>query len=272
MGGSAGSTSGEPLLRWAGSKRKLLPILQESCPETFGRYIEPFAGSACLFFQLRPALAVLADLNTHLIDMYREVRKDSLAVWRHLSRLPLGEASYYEIRHYFASCPPGPKKAAIFIYLNRFCFNGLYRTNNAGVFNVPYGGIRNGKLPDRSELRRVSQSLAKVILEHGDFEEIVRRNVTKGDLVYMDPPFTIENRRAITYFGTSTFSPKDEQRLTALLDDIDSARASFVLSYAHTPRLNKLFKKWNRRKVSVRRNIAGFAGARRMAFEMLVTN
>ena len=140
------------LLRWAGSKRKLLPKLINYCPPVFDTYIEPFAGSARLFFQLQPRRAVISDINPHLIQMYGHLKRNSDDVWRALSSLPIGEPNYYTLRSEFNRSENSPRKAALFIYLNRYCFNGLYRTDLDGRFNVPFGGKRNGKLPHRQGL------------------------------------------------------------------------------------------------------------------------
>lgn len=140
-------TGAVPFLRWAGSKRKIIPILLDLAPAKFARYVEPFAGSACLFFALRPAQAILSDINVELINTYQTLKANVEGVIKHLSLLNCGEEEYYRIRSQANSKMTNEKRAARFIYLNRFCFNGLYRTNKQGKFNVPYGAHKAGNLP-----------------------------------------------------------------------------------------------------------------------------
>src|SRR5260370_41753763 len=131
-------------LRWAGSKRKLLPILLDAAPKKFDRYVEPFAGSACLFFALGPRRAVLADINEELVNTYRALKTDVEGVIEHLAAFKCSKKEYYLVRSESLLGMPKQRRAARFIYLNRFCFNGLYRTNKQGGFNVPYGGYKSG--------------------------------------------------------------------------------------------------------------------------------
>jgi DNA adenine methylase len=133
-------------LRWAGSKRLTLNVLKASCPNRIeGRYIEPFAGSACLFFDLQPNEAILGDLNRELICAMREIRRDVYRVLECVRRLPRGKTGYYRVRSLSTYQLCEAEIAARFIYLNRYCFNGLYRTNLKGNFNVPYGPPKAGK-------------------------------------------------------------------------------------------------------------------------------
>src|SRR5713226_3861706 len=129
----------QPLLRWAGSKRQILPILAKYWNDGFNRYVEPFVGSACLFFHLGPPAALLGDINDELLGTYRYVRFRYSEVSNLLHKMRKGEREYYKIRALKANQLSPAKRAARFIYLNRYCFNGLYRTNGNGSFNVPFG-------------------------------------------------------------------------------------------------------------------------------------
>jgi DNA adenine methylase len=161
--------------------------------------------------------------------------------------------------------------AARFLYLNRFCFNGLYRTNRQGRFNVPYGAPKNDNLPNLSQLRSCSRLLARACLVDKDFR-ITLSMVKKGDFVYLDPPYAMSRRRVFVEYGKSPFSDRDLSHLTALLADIDRRGAVFVLSYADSREAREHFGKWKRRKFAVRRNVAGFSGARRNHYEIFVSN
>src|SRR6185295_4945248 len=143
------SSAVRPLLRWAGSKRKLLPKLVHYWGTGFSRYIEPFVGSGALFYALAPAGAVLSDLNGELIDALTTTRNKPDAVYDVLVTLRRGNKSYYALRAQDAATISIVERAARFLFLNRYCFNGLYRTDRFGRFNVPYGATKTGDIPDR---------------------------------------------------------------------------------------------------------------------------
>jgi DNA adenine methylase len=238
-------------------------------PEQHKRYVEPFAGSAALFFAVEPARALLGDLNGELVDAYKALRADPSGVHRHLVAFPIGKAAYLAVR---SSRKPDPAwRAARFIYLNRFCFNGLYRTNFQGDFNVPYGAPRNDHLPSQTELCATAELLRHARLLHADFRETLER-VKTADFVYLDPPYAISARRVFVEYGKEPFSTTDLHDLANLLTDIDRRGASFVLSYADSTEARAAFKPWHRRRFLVRRNVAGFSGARRNHYEMFVSN
>jgi DNA adenine methylase len=261
----------KPFLRWAGSKRKLLPRLRAYWQPHHKRYIEPFAGSAALFFEINPQKALLGDINADLVDMYHCVCRHPLAIHRALTRLRVGKRAYYQIRSQDPAslCPVA--RAARFIYLNRYCFNGLYRTNEQGAFNVPHSGSRTGCLPSLSELRGVAKTLKRAKIIHADFQTTVGL-VRPGDFVYLDPPFAVSNRRVFRQYGPSSFGLDDLQRLAEALVEIDSRNATFLVSYAMCREALQAFKKWHVRRAFTLRSVAGFSPYRRKAVEILVTN
>lgn len=261
----------QPFLRWAGSKRKLLPTLRQFWDPTFERYVEPFMGSACLYFALQPKRALLGDLNEELVATFEVVRDQPEALATRLNKFARGETQYYRIRAVNPRRLCRLEGAARFIFLNRFCFNGLYRTNLKGGFNVPYGGIRTGKLPTSSQLLTVSALLRNVELKVGDFTETLAAT-QRGDFVYLDPPFAVQHRRVFRQFGPRYFEVSDLERLAACLEILDKRGVVFVLSYANCAAAETVFAPWTRRKIRVQRNIAGFARCRRMATELLVSN
>lgn len=260
-----------PFLRWAGSKSKQLPTLLRFWTPDFTRYVEPFMGSACLFFQLQPKDAVLADINYDLIRTFLAVRDHPQAVSNRLDRIPLGKDSYYSIREQRLSDLDSVDAAARFIFLNRFCFNGLYRTNMAGRFNVPYAPSGTGQLPSRTDLRSVAKALRRCTIEHADFGKIVAQTKL-GDFVYLDPPYAVGNRRVFRQYGPSSFGLHDLQRLADDLASMDKRGVKFVLSYASCVEAVEFFRRWPRRKLYIQRNIAGFATHRRRAGEVLISN
>ena len=261
-----------PLLRWAGSKRKLLPELLPYWEKVGTRYIEPFVGSGAFFFSAAPDAAVLADLNGDLLRTYRAVRDDPDGVSDHLRTMRRGRKTYLRLRaqepHRLSAC----RRAARFIYLNRYCFNGLYRTNMEGRFNVPYAPADSGQIPNQKQLVATAERLGKATLLHADFEHVVARQAQPGDFIYLDPPFAVANRRLFRQYNRMTFGFDDLQRLVNVLHCLDRLGAYFVLSYAVCSESLLAFRPWHVRRLLTQRNIAGFVAHRRLAAELLVTN
>lgn len=261
----------KPFLRWAGSKRKLIPKLIQYWDKGSTRYIEPFMGSAALFFAINPAKAILSDINLELVETFKAVRDHPQAVYNRLSHLPLGKDSYYEIRQKDASCLKPFDQAARFIFLNRFCFNGLYRTNMKGQFNVPYASSKTGRLPSLLQLKYISNILSKIEIINCDFEDTLAE-VKHGDFVYMDPPYAVQNRRIFRQYGPDCFGLNDLERLSSALPKIDQIGATFLVSYAMCREAINAFKGWNIRRAKTQRSVAGFSANRRKAVEILVSN
>lgn len=264
----------KPLLRWAGSKRQLLTRLKAYWrPDHHYRYIEPFVGSACLFFALRPKAAILGDTNRDLIDLYRAVKANPQPVFDRLNRIPRDADTYYRWRSKNAFAADRTTKAVRFLYLNRNCFNGIYRTNASGLFNVPFGGA-HGKLVgplERDNFMRAAIELRKARFVAGDFTRTLV-SAQKGDFVYLDPPFAVSSRRVFAEYGEKVFEMNDVGRLALELRRLHKVGADFVVSYADCAAARQLTREWNATRVLVKRHIAGFSGNRRMASEWLITN
>lgn len=257
-------------LRWAGSKKQLLPVLERYWKDGFSRYIEPFAGSSCLFFHLEPESAILGDVNGELISALRAVRLDAPRVIECLRRLRKGERSYYRIRRVNPDQLGLFESAARFLYLNSLCFNGLYRTNSSGHFNVPYCPPGHKTVPEHL-LVEASKCLARATLVRSDFEETVALAV-EGDFVYLDPPYAVSRRRVFSEYGPTLFGASDLRRLRRTLRALDRRGVKFVVSYADCSEARATFGKWTVQRVRTKRNIAGFAGDRRGSYELLATN
>jgi DNA adenine methylase len=264
---------GSPFLRWAGSKRKLVPVLRDYWRSEFRTYFEPFMGSAQLFFALDQAQeGFLSDRNNELVETYLQIQKSPRLVYNHLRGFINSENEYYRVRNADISKLGKNQRAARFIYLNWLCFNGLYRTNNAGKFNVPYSKNHTKKLDNWPILKAASEKLQNIKIEAGDFEDIIRTNVKPNDFVYLDPPYALENQRIFTQYCNYTFGLSDLDRLLELTHFINRKGAFFILSYAHSNEIIQMFDHWSCRKVNVQRNIAGFAEFRRKSDEVIFTN
>ena len=261
----------KPFLRWAGSKRQIAKRLATYWPGGKTRYIEPFAGSACLFFELEPRSALLGDINSELIEMYEVVREHTYDLHQSLMRWSNDRTEYYRVRDMKPATMSNIDRAARFIYLNRFCFNGLYRTNGRGHFNVPYGGSRSGSIPSLETLEAASKILARSQLISGDFEEVLS-SVNNNDFVYLDPPFSMTSRRIFTEYAPRPFGQKDIIRLRKAITNLDELGARFLLSFAECDEGKQLAKGFRTLQVATKRNIAGFTGNRCSATELIVTN
>ncbi|MHB8771821.1 MAG: DNA adenine methylase [Syntrophales bacterium] len=259
-----------PIFRWAGSKRKSLSVLTTFWSERFERYIEPFVGSACLFLKIKPKAAILADLNSTLIQTYCTIRLHPLAVAEVLYAIPRNSTTYYDVRRRTTSAGNAIERAAFFVYLNRNCFNGIYRTNLNGEFNVPFGADQ-GQYPRPCDFQTTAKLLKNAKLLSGDFGATLR-HVRRNDFVYLDPPFAATGVRTFIEYGKRSFAGEDFDRLSRHLDRINCRGAFFLASYADCPLASRIARNWNSKKIEVRRQIAGFSAKRRMATELLITN
>lgn len=264
-------TKVKPFLRWAGSKRKQLPVLKEYWSNSFDRYVEPFAGSACFFFDIGPQKALLADKNEQLIETFEVVRQNPTLVYNRVTAIPRTKSRYYEERAKIPSRLSQTQRAIRFIYLNRNCFNGIYRTNLSGEFNVPFASSRAGKFVAREDFLIAASLLKRAELRCWDFGTTLR-HVKKGDFVYLDPPYAVASRRIFKEYGKSPFQLHDLKRLGEHLEKIANRGAAFVVSYADCKESRELGDDWNCRRIRVRRHIAGFSGNRRLAYELIITN
>jgi DNA adenine methylase len=263
----------QPVLRWAGGKRWLLPQIRNLVRgKRFVDYHEPFLGGAAVFFGLElHGRAWLSDLNGDLIQTYRAIRSNPEAIGQTLAQMQNTREHYYEVR---ASNPPDEiGRAARFIFLNHTSFNGLYRVNLKGEYNVPYGNRKKINLPTESHLRSVAARLSQATLEHKHFEEVIDW-VGEGDLVFLDPPYTVaHNNNGFIKYNQQLFSFEDQRLLSRLIDQIRNAGAHYILTNAAHESIAELFEKGDKRFEFNRRNVIGGSNADRgSTTEYLFTN
>jgi DNA adenine methylase len=257
-------------LRWAGSKKKLVPRLEQFWNYKYLRYVEPFAGSACLFFAIAPKQAILGDNNSELINVYRVLRDAPERIHRRLIGIPRDSKSYYRWRAKDPRKLDIETRALRFVYLNHNCFNGIYRTNNEGRFNVPFG-TKLATYLSRDEFVGCSAALANARLVSGDFQDTLA-NVARGDFVYLDPPYAVTSRRLFREYGKKPFDTDDIERLAGELRRIHKLGAHFVVSYADCREARALASDWNSQKFLVQRHIAGFSDHRARSYEWIIYN
>ncbi|MCS3496351.1 DNA adenine methylase [Bradyrhizobium japonicum] len=268
----ARSAHGPSFLRWAGSKRKSLALLSGAFSNQSCHYVEPFAGSAALFFSVRPSRGTLADLNGHLVNAMRHVRDDPKGLHRRLVAMPRNSEAYYKARCKFNELRPfGIQAAVLFVYLNRNCFNGLWRTNSSGEFNVPYGGVEMGNNPPVSLFELCAQSLKQVSLKHQDFRKTIEE-AGAGSFVYADPPYFTSSERTFIEYGKKSFGEDDLRDLVEGLIHASRRGAEIALTYNEAMPLRGIPKRWMRTRFEVTRNVGGFTGARKRQAEILYTS
>jgi DNA adenine methylase len=260
-------------LRWAGGKRWLLRTIKSLVGDReVVAYHEPFLGGASVFLGLRQfPSAFLRDSNTELIATYRAIRDYPTEVAELVRSYENDAETYYQVR---ASRPEGKvQKAARFIYLNHTSFNGIYRVNLNGVYNVPFGHRPSPQIPTVEHLHDVSKRLKRARLDSGDFGKCVER-VGRGHLVFLDPPYTVaHNHNGFIKYNQRLFSFDDQERLSALIDDIKERGAYYILANAAHESIADLFDKGDRLiETSRRNNIGGAHATRGSATEYLFTN
>lgn len=231
----------KPMLKWAGGKRWLVANHAHLFPAEFDRYREPFLGSGAVFFHLRPKDAVLSDANSRLIDCYKAVKEDWKAVWNALRALERQHSDefYYELRD--RSFPNKFREAAKFIYLNRTCFNGIYRENLKGIFNVPRGTKDTVTFPD-DDFRAISTRLKRSKISCSDFSKNILE-AAEGDFVFIDPPYTVRhNNNGFIKYNQRIFSWDDQVRLRDCVKIAAKNGAKILVTNASHTSIVELYK------------------------------
>ena len=263
----------DPFLKWAGGKRWLVPRLLSSIPQ-HRLYYEPLAGSGSLFFALNPKEAVLSDINKDLINCYRRIQRNCREVISVLQRLKPSKRAYYAVREQLTEEKDLVKRAAFFIFVNRLSWNGLYRVNRQGRFNVPVRDAPGGRTVfDGDQLMAASRMLKRAVLLCCDFEESVS-NARKGDLVYFDPPYiTTHLNNGFVKYNSRLFSHADELRLAAVAARLVGREVYVMVSNSPHPLIREQYD-GPFFITSVRRSssIAADAARRGVVSEMLVSS
>ena len=242
-------------IRWAGGKSWLVPYVEQLIYElNFNNYYEPFMGGASIFFAIdTPNARFLSDVNAELVNTFCAVRDNPKAIISYLKEYEADERSYYLIR---SSITNGKyKKAARFLYLNANSFNGLYRVNRSGKYNVPYGHKKTNVNYDR--LIEVSKKLKNVEIICEDFEAL-KPKISNGDLIFLDPPYTVSKEdTGFIGYNSTLFSLEDQNRLASLVDYIQSVGAYFILTNAAHETILSIFKDKGRRIILERNSLIG---------------
>lgn len=265
-----------PFLKWAGGKTQLLPQLERFFPHEIPAYVEPFLGSAAVFFHLYgkgqlTGSVILADVNEELVNVYRAVRDhiDELLDLLAAHKAAHGREYYYAVRA--EAYKAGVRAAARTIYLNKTCYNGLYRVNSRGQFNVPMGDYKNPGIYDEAELRRAAQALRRAELVCQDFRTAIGGAAT--EVIYADPPYVpLSPTSSFTGYAAGGFGLDDQRDLAACLRSADARGCRFVLSNSYTPVVRELYGGFHIARVPARRAINSIASRRGAIDEAVVTN
>lgn len=265
-----------PFLKWAGGKSQLITTYDGFFPKTFNRYFEPFTGGGAIFFHLKNQRkdfkACLSDLNDELINCYTVIRDDVDSLIDHLKIHRNDEEYFYELRSVEAKTLTKTERAARLIYLNKTCFNGLYRVNSKGQFNVPFGSYKNPRICHEANLQAVSKALSNVELHYRPFDQVLKY-AKKGDLVYFDPPYhPLSSTASFTSYTKNSFSAEDQERLAEVFGILDKRGCHVMLSNSDCQFIRSLYKEFRVETVSAIRAINCKSAGRGKITEVLVLN
>ena len=260
----------DPFLKWAGGKRWLTQSHARLFPVHFKRYFEPFLGGASVFFHLKPDQALLSDINEELINAYQAIKTDWGLVWRYLKDHHRQHGSKYYYRVRAQSSRSAASRAARLIYLNRTCWNGLYRVNLSGDFNVPIG-TKKWAVSESDDFAAIASSLANARLVCNDFEATIDE-AAEGDLIFADPPYTVKhNFNGFVKYNEKLFSWEDQERLAVCLMRARNRGASIVSTNANHPSVVELYKNEFELTTATRASIiAGDSRARGRFSELII--
>ena len=246
----------KPILKWAGGKTQLLEHLLPKIPKEYNKYIEPFFGGGALFFALKPNNSIIADSNPELINLYRVIAKDVNSLISELKNLKNEKDFFYDMRKKEFSELSEIEAAARTIFLNKTAFNGLYRVNKKGQFNVPFGYYKNPKILDEDQLLAASKLLKKTKILLGDFKDVLCENAKKGDFIFLDPPYLpVSKYSDFKRYTKEQFHEKDQIQLANLVNNLSKKGCHILLTNSNHPLMHELYKEFNIDIYKTKRNI-----------------
>jgi DNA adenine methylase len=251
-----------PIVKWAGGKSKILKDLRKYFPKSFGKYVEPFLGGGSVYFSLMPGKAILSDSNKDLMTTYKVVREDVNSLIEYMKTYQNTPEFFYGIRK--AVPKSDLEVAANFLFLNKTCFNGLYRVNKAGEFNVPFGSYKNPNLCDAGNLKLASKALHGASLLSGDFEDVLRL-ISKEDFVYMDPPYVA----TFNDYSRDGFNMDCQERLAKAFEVLP---CKGILSNSDEPWVRERYKDFTIIEIKSARSINSKGDGRGKVSELIIKN
>ena len=268
----------KPILKWAGGKRQLLPILIKNIPDKFNTYYEPFIGGAALLISLyslnKIHNCVISDTNSDLYNLYKTIKENPQQLIDELDNMEFKNNSedYYKARDLFNSINDSIERSALLIYLNRHGYNGLYRVNSQNKFNVPFGKYNNPGMPSLGNIMALSELFQSCTIMNTDFESTVN-NAKKGDFVYFDPPYMpLSKTSYFTGYTHTGFDEKDQERLAKSFQELSDKGVYVMESNSSTDFIKELYKDFNLLEVDARRNINSIGTKRNSIKELIIRN
>lgn len=268
-----------PVLKWVGGKRQLLDTLRPLLPKTISKYCEPFIGGGAMLFDLQPKKALVNDINSDLILVYTVIRDSVDELIHRLEQFENTSEAFYAVRDWDRDreryeALSDIERAARIIYLNKTCYNGLYRVNNAGEFNSPFGNYKNPNIVNAPVLRAVSAyfNAAEITFSTVDYAELLQ-NVRRGTFVYLDPPYDpVSDTSSFTGYARGGFTKADQIRLRECCDELNRRGVRFMLSNSATDFIREQYAAYNITIVQAKRAINSVASKRGDVDEVVVRN
>ena len=261
----------KPVLKWAGGKTQMLNDLLPKVPSSYGRYIEPFFGGGAMFFALQPENAIIADSNPELINMYRQIATNVDEVIKHLKNYENSSEMFYAVRAQEWTQLPQAEAAARTIFLNRTCFNGLYRVNKQGKFNVPYGKYVNPRICDEDGLKAASEALKKAEILCGDYLLVLDHYAQPGDFVFLDPPYLpISEYSDFKRYTKEQFYEEDHIELAKIILRLQERGCHIILTNSNHPLVHELYAPFTIDVIQTKRHIS-CNGSTRKGEDVIVT-
>jgi DNA adenine methylase len=249
--------STKPLLKWAGGKTQLLSKIVPKMPKQYGKFIEPFIGGGALFFHVQPTSSVIADINPELINLYKTVAHEADKLIEALHCLQNNEDEFYRLRALDWIKLTNVEAAARTIFLNKTCFNGLYRVNKKGKFNVPYNKNKNAKIIDELTIIEDSKLLKNSKIICGDYRNVLKENATTGDFIFLDPPYLpIASKANFTNYTKESFSIDDHINLGNEISRLNEIGCHVILTNSNHPMVYEQYKNSEIDLVKTHRNIS----------------
>lgn len=269
--GKTNIVQAKPILKWAGGKTQMLNDLLPKVPSSYGRYIEPFFGGGAMFFALQPENAIIADSNPELINMYRQVASNVDEVIQYLKKYENTSEMFYAVREQEWTQLPKAEAAARTIFLNRTCFNGLYRVNKQGKFNVPYGKYANPKICDEDGLKAASEALKKAEILCGDYLLVLDHYAQPGDFVFLDPPYLpISEYADFKRYTKEQFYEEDHIELAKIIMRLQERGCHVILTNSNHPLVHELYAPFTIDVIQTKRHIS-CNGSTRKGEDVIVT-
>ena len=262
-----------PVLKWAGGKSQLIPNLEGKMPANYNRYFEPFFGGGALFFHLKPQLSVISDSNEELIVLYQTLVSKVEEVIELLKSYPNDKDFFYSMREMDREEKrlSDVERSARTVYLNKTCFNGLYRVNRKGEFNTPFGNYKNPTICDEENLREASKMLNQAQIICGDYSDVLLKNAKKDDFIFLDPPYIpISENSDFKRYTKEQFGIEDHHKLKQVVNELHERECFIILTNSNHPTVIEQYKEYQIEIVKTKRNI-NCKGELRSGEDIIVT-